>query len=208
MNDFIEYLRRFNSKERFYLVGHLLGNSEFLLASDSVDQISGELDISIPKGAFAAMDFHLDWLYASLYKAFAGDQSEVIPNQGKNIAGQQEDIDYLIAFEEGGAYSVILIEAKAKSGWSVSQLDSKANRLSKIFGDDGKDWRNLRPYFMLISPKRPKNIDASGWPSWMRPDSQPTWIELPVPDNLLKVTRCDENGKPQQAGGHWKVVSR
>jgi len=204
MSDFTDYLRRFNSEERFYLLGYILGNPGLRPASSSLEQISGVLGLRIPEDAFAAMDFHLDWLYASLHMAFAGGKSGVIANQGANIAGQQEDIDYLIAFEQGGTHSVVLIDAKAKSAWSASQLESKARRLSKIFGHDGKHWRKLDPYFILLSPRRPVNLDVSKWPSWMCPNGRFAWIELPIPGDLLKVTRCDGNGKPHQSGASGK----
>ena len=56
----------------------------------------------IPEDAVAAMDFHLDWLYASLHVAFAGGIGTVIPNRGESIAGQQKDIDYLSPLRKTG----------------------------------------------------------------------------------------------------------
>ena len=208
MSDLLDNLRKFNSKERFFLVGHLLGKQEFLPSPSFRKRISEELELTLPECVFSAMDYHLDWLYASLYIALSAGQNEVFPNHNILIRAQQEDIDYIIAYEENGTFKIILIEAKAKSGWLNTQLRSKAERLIKIFGFDGKYWNNVNPYFILMSPHKPKNIDVSYWPSWMQLDGHPRWMELPIPDDLFKVTRCNKKGTPLQSGTYWKVIRR
>ncbi|WP_349918403.1 hypothetical protein [Aeromonas veronii] len=66
-NDLIENLKSFNRKERFYLVGQMLGNPEFRMDDKQLDEISRLIGFKIPREYFAAMDYHLDWIYASLY---------------------------------------------------------------------------------------------------------------------------------------------
>src|SRR4051812_23440982 len=69
---FLEYLRRLNRKERFFLVGMALGNPSFELAPAFRDLIGGALGLKIPHDSFVAMDYHLDWIYASLEIARTG----------------------------------------------------------------------------------------------------------------------------------------
>jgi predicted ATP-grasp superfamily ATP-dependent carboligase len=64
MQNLIKYLKDFNSKERFFLVGQILGNPSFTLASEFREKLSDLLEIPIPADALSAMDYHIDWLYA------------------------------------------------------------------------------------------------------------------------------------------------
>ena len=64
------------------------------------------------------MDYHIDWLYASLNLAKDNNPAKVYPNEKNVIKGQQEDIDWLIAFKGQSKYHLVLIEAKGVTGWS------------------------------------------------------------------------------------------
>ena len=73
INGLIEALRRFNAKERFFLVNHFLGK----FTPDHMILEKLENDLSLPKGIFVkapdpfcAMDYHLDWLNGALELAF------------------------------------------------------------------------------------------------------------------------------------------
>ena len=66
-NKLIENLKSFNRKERFYLVGQMLGNPEFRMDDKQLDKISELIGIKISGEYYAAMDYHLDWIYASLF---------------------------------------------------------------------------------------------------------------------------------------------
>ena len=75
MADLIGVLESFNRKERFFLVGQALGNPRFKLSRDFRTRLGKavgleENGIKIPANAFAAMDYHLDWVAASLFLAF------------------------------------------------------------------------------------------------------------------------------------------
>jgi len=59
---FVEYLRRFNRKERFYLVGWALGRRKFQLDDNFRISMAGKLGLEIPSSAFVAMDYHLNWI--------------------------------------------------------------------------------------------------------------------------------------------------
>ena len=67
MTSFLENLQAFNRKERFFVVGWALGNPFFTLGNDFRQQIAKDTKITVPKDAFCAMDFHLDWLIGCLH---------------------------------------------------------------------------------------------------------------------------------------------
>ena len=202
---FIDSLESFNRKERFFLVGWALGNRSFRASRSFLRSISTLLGIQIPSDAFVAMDYHLDWLYASAFLSSAKDGgTDVHSNRSGLIAGNQEDVDLLIAYRRGRVNHVVMIEAKGATGWTNKQALSKATRMVGIFGRDGKRWPSIRPHYALASPRAPQQLDLRAWPAWMkRPDGNPYWIEMPMPDGLEKTTRCDKNGRSDATGGFW-----
>ncbi len=209
MRQLIDNLRSFNSKERFFLIGHILGNANFTPSQEFKKSIEDSLGLKIPEEAFTAMDYHLDWIYASLCLTFNnGGESKVFPNTDRIIKAQQEDIDFIIAFTKGNFCHILLIEAKGVAGWINKQLNSKAERFGQIFGKDGEKWPGVKPHFLLLSRQRPKELNVQGWPAWVTMDGQVQWSELPIPPGLRKVTRCDSKGRPDRNGRFWKVDYR
>ena len=97
MNSLLYYLPQFNAKERFFLLGHVLGNPQFTLGSAFKSELSKGMNLSLPEDLFCAMDFHLDWLYAALRLYTDGGEHKVHSNSDGIIKAQQEDIDLLIA---------------------------------------------------------------------------------------------------------------
>jgi len=205
MKQLIDNLRSFNSKERFFLIGHALGNRNFALSQAFKNYIGNVFRLEIPSDSFVAMDYHLEWLYASLYLTFSAsaENSQIFINTDGLIKGNQEDIDLVIAFSEDASYHIILIEAKGVTGWANKQANSKAIRLRKIFGPDGRRWPGVNPHFLLFSPTRPKRLDISGWPMWITINGQVPWLELPIPAGLRKVTRCNSTGQKDRNGQFW-----
>jgi hypothetical protein len=204
----LEKLRSFNSKERFFMVGYILGNPDFKPSQTFVEKIENILNLKCPKELFTAMDYHLDWLYASLYLAFYEGQNNIYPNDEKLITGSQEDIDFIIAFVQNNYCHIILIEVKGVMEWANKQLHSKALRLGKIFGQKGDRWPSIVPHFLMMSPKKSKDIDVFDCPSWMTLKGEIPWVELSVPNELYKVTRCDDNGHANKDGAFWRPEFR
>ena len=199
MSQVINYLERFNRKERFILLSDALGGERgeaFSLNRGFRETLANEIYVLVPKDAFVAMDFHLDWLQMALYLADHDDSLPcVIPNEGNRlVSGNQEDIDLLIAFEDSGTREthIVLVEAKADTGWTNKQLTSKAERLCLIF--DKQSYGTVKPHFILMSPKPPKKIETNAWPHWMRARTPNAihWLPLQLRDGLLKVTRCSK----------------
>ena len=92
------------------------------------------------------------------------------------FSGNQEDIDLLVAFEADDTTHLMLIEAKAETGWTNKQTFLKAERLQRIFGKDGARYPQVKPYFRLTSPRPPKQLESDLWPAWMTRVGQPIWF--------------------------------
>src|SRR5687767_8811818 len=135
MSSVIEFLKAFNRKERFFLVGHALGNPGFLLSEDFRQDLETALRVRVPQDAFVAMDYHLTWIYAAVVlgsQGFDASSPKAIPaqdNASGTIVRNQEDVDLLAAFEDAGTTHIVILEAKGVTGWTNSQMASKARRL-------------------------------------------------------------------------------
>ncbi|MBX9564320.1 hypothetical protein FKF78_07585 [Aeromonas hydrophila] len=213
-NSLIDNLKSFNRKERFYLIGQMLGNPEFRMDDNQLDKISKLIGLTIPRKYFAAMDYHLDWIYASVYLTQEHDEKPFPRNFIDNkkvdlqISGTQEDVDFLLAFvDEKKITHLVMIEAKGDSYFSNGQLDSKNKRFKAIFGNENT-WPDVRPHFIICSPKKPQKINIEEPAYFIFKNSKLPWLELDMGNGKNKVTRCDENEKPSNDGEHWKVESR
>lgn len=214
-NELIKNLKSFNRKERFYLVGQMLGNPEFRMDDKQLNKISELIGIKIPREYFAAMDYHLDWIYASLFLTQEHDEKpfprNFIDNNKKvdlQISGTQEDVDFLLAFvDPENTTHIVMIEAKGDSYFSNGQLDSKNKRFKAIFGNENT-WPNVRPHFIICSPKKPQKINIEEPAYFMFKNLTLPWLELDMGDGKNKVTRCNEDNKACNDGKHWKVESR
>ena len=207
MTTVIEYLESFNRKERFFLVGAALGNAQFQLGAAFRERVGAEFGLDIPEDAFVAMDYHLDWIQASVYlpeEESSGNQ--VYSNATRLVTGTQEDVDLIIAFADGRTTHLIMLEAKAETGWTNKQAMSKAGRLNRIFGPRGDAISEVMPHYGLLSPHPPRRLETEQWPRWMLSSSGTVaWLELKVPLGRRKLTRSDATGKRAQHGGYFKV---
>jgi hypothetical protein len=218
-NNLIDNLKSFNRKERFYLIGQMLGNPNFRMDDTQLDEISRLIKVKIPSEYFAAMDYHLDWIYASLFLTQDYDEKifprNFIDNDKKvdlQISGTQEDVDFLLAFvDHENTTHIVMIEAKGDSYFNNAQLNSKNKRFKAIFGNEDT-WPNVRPHFLLCSPKEPQKISIENPAYFIYPqESQLIWFSLIMDTGKNKVTRCmdgEKNNKPSNEGDHWKVESR
>jgi len=205
--ELLECLKSFNSKERFFLVGEILGNPSFTPTNSYINKLSEKLNLNIGPIEFSAMDYHLDWIYACLAHT-SEPNTKIFNNSAKVIRGQQEDVDFIVGYQENENTHLILIEAKATNSWTNKQLKSKAERLEKIFGFDGKKWDNVIPHFIITSPIEPSKITYDNWPTWMKVNDSVAWLELEIPSHLQSVTRCDANGSVTSEGNFWKIQNR
>ncbi len=207
-SNIIDHLKEFNRKERFHLIGQLLGNIEFKLSQDKLKEIFDLIELQIPKNYFSAMDYHLDWIYASLILTKDNNDEKKYKIEKNCIKATQEDVDFIIAFLDYSRQThIIMIEAKGDTSFTNKQIISKAKRLQAIFGKKGDRFKNVTPYFLLCSPKKPKNLKLEEIPSFMKNKNQDDiiWFELNLPKYLKKVTRCNEEKNKSKDGKYWKV---
>ena len=206
MLDLLELLESFNRKERFFLIRHALGN--FQLSNEFRRELGDAISLPIPRNAFAAMDYHLEWLTAALHAHDRGDSHGIFDNpQQQLVKGNQEDTDLLVAFGDKEYQHIVLVEAKGATGWTNEQMRSKANRLTQIFGSDGNRYSGVMPHICLASPRPPEQLRASEWPSWMsKDDGSYYWLRLNFPEDRIRVTRCDVYGNQSARGNYFKII--
>ncbi|PLX88390.1 MAG: hypothetical protein C0618_04300 [Desulfuromonas sp.] len=234
MSELIKWLKAFNAKERYFLLAYVQDQDALQLGPFFRGQLSQKLGVMVPKDAFVAMDYHLDWLYAALHVAVYGPEGsgpggshenvlEKVAGEQKQkrmIQGQQEDADLLIAFDLDGVTHLILIEAKGVTSWGNTQMRSKALRLKQIFHDDGGRWENVKPYFLMNSPTEPpyrhdgktKGIVLKGYPKWMLAENGKLSF-LPMTnlhrESLKRVTRTEKSdAEGKEEWKKWKITSR
>ena len=209
--DLIQVLRRFNRKERFHLLHHALGYDgwSFRLGDEFRRDLGENVGQRVPAGALVTMDYHLDWISMGVWLS---EQEELptkqatVRNAGR-VAGNQEDIDLLVAFRSEGTAHLVLVEAKGDTPWSNRQLGSKARRLGEIFGgDEIRDGAKIRPHFVLMAPNRSTGIKADTWPVWMRTAVDRQMV-LPWP-RTMKPTLCDREGRAKIDGDWVRIDAR
>ena len=204
MSDLIERLRQFNRKERFFLIAQALGNENFTLSDRFRDALHAEIGIEIPNDAFVAMDYHLDWIAASLrtYRE-SNPIDKPLDNSDRVVTGTQQDVDLIIAFKVDETYHLVLLEAKGYSSWNNKQMRDKAQRLKVIFGQHGKENHpDVAPHFCLMSRRKPQRLNTDSWPNWM---SRGHWVKLDLAYPRMQVTRCDSDGNSSARGGYFRL---
>ncbi|MFG1285141.1 hypothetical protein [Xanthobacter autotrophicus] len=212
----VQLLRRFNRKERYWLLMDALGAPARHLSEEYRNRLGAMLDADIPKNAWWAMDYHFDWLHAALTwfssPETSADQIPAWRNPMKEggkriIRGNQEDIDLIIAFGS----TLFLIEAKGEGAWSQSQMTSKAKRIAALPQPAGVTVR-----LILAGRKESlQNIANGKWcdeiPAKMKNEQTgiPFYLQLSSfgdGKELCTVTRCEEAKKPNKNGEFWSII--
>jgi len=205
----IDCLRRFNRKERYWLLRNALGtenNNLYLpLGADFLHKVLNALKIpGFParEEVWWAMDYHFDWLAGALKlygrQGIEGIKPELRTKFGETsptISGSQEDIDFVISFEK----YIILIEAKGVTPWSAKQFKSKEERIDLLKKLSRAYDCDVHFEFLLLSPNEPKKLTSQ--------DNLPVHIELLFTErSFFKTTRCDEDGNENMEGGYWTIA--
>lgn len=201
----VQALKRFNRKERFWLLSDAVGKPFASLSPAFLNKVGTKLGIGLPSNPWWAFDYHLDWLHAVLSLGPDYDLTHLPVAQVNDTpiaTGGQEDIDLLIAFDQ----TIILIEAKMSTSWTKKQMESKFKRMSSL------PTLHVQPHFVLVSPSKPKRLNLTGVPSWAlkahNGATQPAHIILPGSedqDKPLMISRCNEGGVKSAVGEHWKI---
>ena len=200
MTDLIGLLRLFNKRERYFLIDYALGG--FSLSDQFRRDLEVGLELDIPAETFVAMDYDLEWLAASL---LASGHPDGISNSCRiyeGVPSTYPDVDLLVAFKSGEVFHLILVEAKAYTGWRNGQMKVKAEYLAKVFGDKGDNYPGVVPHFYLIAPKEPpERLTTEEWPQWMTLENRrPRWLKMTIPDERLMVTRKGRDRLDLSAG--------
>lgn len=216
-------LESFNRKERFFLIAEALGKKNFELSQNFRQDLAEalELPFPIPDDASCWMDYHLDWVYASLLLHRDGDQDSYdaaqFPGKEKgatvNVGENQEDADLLIAFPHDGLTQLIFVEAKGATLFGNSQIASKGKRLGYIFGSQGKAFADrCHPYFVVSCPTKPsirsepegkRGLYIGALPGWMTKNGTDLyWHELVLPP---KEGRRRLSRTSSAAGSPWRI---
>ena len=209
--DLIDILESFNRKERFFLLAQALYESEeepsLKLSSGFRKSLFAALGIPVPSAPcsriFVGIDYHLDYIAASLDCWNCGRTSGLFSNifedsdgQFESIEGSQRDVDLLVAFKNEEVFHLVILEAKAYSPWTKAQMEPKTKRLKEIFGSAGDKHKLVKPHFLVISPKQPDNIKGVSFPKWMTPEGKLNYLALRLPNKgRLVATRKLEDGK-------------
>lgn len=208
MANLFSYLGGFNRKERFFLIGMVLDNATFRLPSSFRTTLGDALGLHVPENAFAAMDYHLDWLAASLFLAAHNGSSGPYPRDPEIFTATQEDLDFLVAYEDDKGCHLIMLEAKGVTAYSNRQFRSKVTRLATMFKTPEARAAKAIPHFVLVSPREPRFLREDDCPRWMlSPEGKIPWLRLELPSGLKKVVRCHQNGNVSHEGDYWKVVT-
>src|SRR3990172_10026492 len=101
-NDFIKNLREFNRKERFYVVAAATEGG-FTLSEKFKEDVNKKLPLGCEIGdtAYLAMDYHFDWIYASLFLTWKNQSKKQVfkmPEEDGLITASPEDVDLLISY--------------------------------------------------------------------------------------------------------------
>ncbi len=211
-------LAQFNRKERYWLLRNALGQQTDADTVPSAPPLSNafrsrlgrHLNCDIPHTAWWAMDYHLDWLYAATV-LLQGNQQALYSNESRGIQANQEDTDFIIAFDK----TLILIEAKGDTPWSNEQLSSKKARLEFVFNTESQPLTGIdKVFYVLMSPddikwkqagSPHKGLELTNLPNGVPSDN--VWMQLRMDKDLLKIARCDEHSKVTRTGTYWKTDS-
>ena len=210
MSSLVETLKRFNRKERNWLIRDVLGDGAKTLSSDFRGRLAGVLQkhdpaIDIPADAWWTTDYHIDWLIGCLTILAEGESAISVAKTNKPpiVKGSQQDIDLLISWET----TLVLIEAKGVGSWKGSGTTSKLSRLCTL---PDTLFSGLTPYLLFMSPED-SNLSAEKMPKWIRNPGKPGHLELRLPPThkpLLRVERCSlSKGKwrPDAQGTEWRI---
>lgn len=199
-HDLVALLRRFNRKERYWLLKAAHGNDFETLDPAFCDKLSSLTGVNVAKDSWWAMDYHWDWLSAAIQLYGNPDVPKTVCNKGKQIKGTQEDVDLLVAFGK----TLILIEAKGDTAWDQSQFDQKMARLRAL--EPFAKNQGISLHFILMSPSDPEKLK---WNHGTDTTTPKNFMKLEMKDDVggfVRVSRCDEKGVSDKDGGYWRII--
>ena len=223
-----ETLERFNRKERNLLIRDILDccGKPPRLGQNFCDWLAEYADIPRKSldDAWWATDFHFDWLAGALLDFVGGEPVQCntpMPNDGATgvrlVMGNQEDVDLVIVAHdrEARTYHLLLLEAKAYSPDDPEQYARKLNRLNLLHAfytrlKEESPQTSDSPHeivFHLIRYPPPNNEGVGPVrlpPPKITTERNGTNRTLKWSESPMTVTRCNEMGKSDKRGAHWR----
>lgn len=124
MSGLVEILKRFNRKERNWLIRDVLGTGADSLSEDFRMRLTDTIrardpDFQLHSNAWWATDYYLGWLVAALTMMIEGEDTVRKPHPNSNavVQGNQQDIDLLIA----SGTNLVFVEAKGVGAWRAME---------------------------------------------------------------------------------------
>jgi len=186
-----------------------LGITEFKLDTKFREQLDKLLELRIHRDAFVAMDYTIDWVYASL-KWAKGEQDVYDKADMVQLNEKGHDIDLLVAYEDDvndKLTHIIFIEAKGVTPWKTAEMKPKVERLKLLFHDNREQ---AVPHLVLLSPNQPTQLDKKILASWMlKNNGDYSWMKLDIQPGLKGVMRCGgEKNESNCNGNCWRLYDR
>ena len=215
---FVEMLKRFNAKERNFLMRYalcpggrpvlsstFLGNLLQALEAQGIERLEGTRPV------YFGMDYHLEWMLAALLLANGANAGKIHDVVEK---GRIEDMDLIVVLERtDGSIVLALIEAKGAARFSMKQLTSKLKRLEPIAREVSETSGVITPAVILMSPAEFKpaqktlqsfadSLQALGWRGEAaQGQTDGLWMELEGffsdmggKENALRISECYPDG--------------
>ena len=200
VGSFVEILASFNRKERFILLEQATSQTLRIQLNDSYrGKLATQIGKEIPESAYVAMDYHLNWLAAAVQVLAKGNVDvEVDLDLAAALGSNQEDIDLLVAWtDQSDTNHLVLVEAKAHTAWSNSQITSKMKRLNVILESAAFQTSGIKPSFVITSFDKPPNLKVPEGSEWILDDGEFRWVPLERTGKPLRIVRFPSKSSPE-----------
>lgn len=224
VTDPLALLARMAPRKRQRLKTLILGPTELIPSPRFLKTIGSELGFDAAAPDFFGFDIELDAIFAAFHAA-ATFSTTAVPesNLFEDRRGHMEmdglKIDALLAYRRPAGtedYSVdskatsmfdlVLIQGRNGGKWTGRRTKRIAERLRRVFGNDGTLLSGAKAHFVAIGGDRPGRTATAAWPLWMRrEEGSPAWIPFVRSEGEVSIIRCDRHGRPRRTGEHWKL---
>lgn len=172
------------------------------------EQLPGFVPFSAASPEFFAIDVELDAVYAAFSAPAALGSGAAFPLEDRRGFLELDGIAVDAALGRrlpDGASELVLFAARTSGRWASRRFRRIADRLRRVFGDDGAALPGVVPRFVALGPERPGPSQTAAWPRWMtRKDGTANWLAYGRASDELSPTRCDRKGRERRGGEFWR----
>lgn len=218
MTDPFDILSRASVRKRRRLLPLFYGPGASLPCASFLNDLETELasgaspDDFVPFSSlppvFFAVDVELDAVYAAFAAVFAFGAGLEFPLEDRRGFLELDGIAADAALGRrlpDGSVELVLFGARTSGRWASRRFRRTADRLRRVFGDDGSALPGVVPRFVALGPERPGPAQTSAWPRWMvRRDGEAAWLPYAKGGDELSPARCDRKGRPRRGGEYWR----